>query len=493
MNGGNSKMKIKIIIKKTILCSAVLIMSGCAGIIPHKDQLPGAMEGVPDGLYAITTHVRGIGMFTGSTTALIAAEPTEDGFRANSRPRAAGELLGGFPGFYVNLIGDKRVPGGAFLHWSCPAPVKNQKTHGILKSPRVDLKTDFYSYDKPIELRLMNSERLFGLMTIAPANAKDFPKTDYLSLVNRIDSMLKAKLFDLGAYEVSETQNFLNKLRNTSGKVQDDAEFLMSWMFAYGGLPFSHCYIGCKLDPRYEDVFAQMSSTSPLTVGMNKAISIDENGGIITLRIATFEGDSYVEIDKAFADIIERNPDGLIIDLRDNSGGTHKSSRIVAYLIKSALNAGVFFNRHARAKVLANELKDFPEVSLASIPSTNELNNLIKKYNAFISIIEPVDLVYNGQVIILVNRGTASACEPLVAGLQDIKRATIIGEKTAGSMLMLTEFDVGDGWLLSVPTIDYITRKGIRLDGRGVIPDIETSSEEAPQVARELLLNTLNR
>ena len=478
---------------KIAVSAACLILNGCISTVPHSGQVQGNMDGVPHGLYAITTHIRGISMFTGSTTALIAAEPTENGFIANSRPRAAGELLGGFPGFYVNIVGNKRVPGGAFLHWSSPAPVKNQKTHGVLKSPRANLKTNFYSYDKPIELRLMDSERLFGLMTIAPANAKDFPKTDYLALVNRIDTVLKAQLFDPAAYETSETHDFLNKLRNTSGKVRDEAEFLMSWMFAYGSLPFSHCYIGRKLDPRYEDVFAQASSTSPLTVGMNKAISIDENGGIITLRIATFEGDSYVEIDKAFADIIERNPDGLIIDLRDNPGGTHKSSRIVAYLIKSALNAGVFFNRHARTKVLANELKDFPEVSLASIPSTNELNNLIKKHNAFIGIIEPADLVYNGQVVILVNRGTASACEPLVAGLQDNKRATIIGEKTAGSMLLSSEFDVGGGWLLSVPTIDYLTIQGIRLDGRGVVPDIETSSEEAPQVAREFLLNTLSR
>jgi len=55
--------------------------------------------------------------------------------------------------------------------------------------------------------------------------------------------------------------------------------------------------------------------------------------------------------------------------------------------------------------------------------------------------------------------------------------------------LLATEFDVGDGWLLSVPTIDYLTIKGVRLDGMGVIPDIETSSEEAPQVARKYLLD----
>ena len=496
-------MKLKINTKKAVLWGTILIilgyagilliMSRCASIVPHRDQPVGVVDGVPDGFYAITTHVRGIGMFTGSTTALIAAEPTEDGFRANSRPGAVGELLGGLPGFYVNLIGDKRVPGGAFLHWSGPAPVKNQTTRGVFKSPRANLKTDFYSYDKPIELRPMNSERLFGLMTIAPANAKDFPKTDYLALVDRIDTMLKAKLFDPAEYEISETQDFLKRLRKASGKVRDDAEFLMAWMFASRNLTFSHCYVGRKLDPEFKDRFAQMSSTSPLTVGMDKAISIIDNEGIVTLRIATFEGDSYDEIDKAFVYIIKRNPRGLIIDLRDNPGGTYISGRVSAYLNKSAMNVGVFFDRRGRARVLAHNLTDFPKVSWASISSKDKFNNLIKKHSAFVGMIEPVDSIYDGPVVVLVNGKTASACEPLAAGLQEIKRATIIGERTAAKMLWTTEHDVGEGWILSVPTVDYLTGQGIRLDGLGVIPDIETSSEDAPQVAREFLLKTLRR
>ena len=57
------------------------------------------------------------------------------GFRANSRPRAAGELLGGLPGFFVNLIGDKRVPGGAFLHWHGPAPDAHGAARGCWNRP----------------------------------------------------------------------------------------------------------------------------------------------------------------------------------------------------------------------------------------------------------------------------------------------------------------------------------------------------------------------
>ena len=125
---------------------------GCAGTVPHSDQPTGVMEGVPHGMYAVTVHVRGIGPFCGSTTALMVAEPTADGFRANSRPRAVGDLLGGLPGLYLNLVGDKRVPGGAFLHWRGPAPVADQVTRSLFETPRADLHADFSSYDQPIEL-----------------------------------------------------------------------------------------------------------------------------------------------------------------------------------------------------------------------------------------------------------------------------------------------------------------------------------------------------
>ena len=443
------------------------------------------MEGVPRGLYAVTVHVRGIGPFCGSTTALIAAEPTEDGFRANSRPRAAGELLGGFAGFYVNLIGDKRVPGGAFLHWYGPNPGAGGVARGVLETPRANLHADFYSYDQPIVLRPLDAERLFGLMTLAPASAEDFPKTDYSALIDRIDAELKANLFDPAAYDTPETRRFFKGLRKAGGKARDDAEFVMAWMFASRHLAFSHFYVGRALDPEVEDRLAETSTISPLTQGESKAVSVTGDDAIATLRIGNFEGDSYEGIDNAFANIIERDPRALVIDLRDNPGGTYISGRVAAHLIDSAMDVGVFFDRTARARVLAHELSDFPTVT--SVSSEDEFNSLIREHGAFVRTIEPIDPIYDGPVVVLVNARTASACEPLAAGLQEARRATIIGERTAAAMLWATEHDVGDGWLLSIPTVDYLTGQGVRLDGRGVVPDIEMSSEETVQAAREFL------
>lgn len=472
-------------VTRLVACLGCLIVFGCNGTVSHKNQPPGVMEGVPNGLYAVTTHIRGIGPFCGSTTALIAAEPAEGSFRANSRPGAAGELLGGLPGFYVNLIGDKRVPGGAFLHWHAPVPVANHITRGVLESPRATLHTDFYSYNQPIELRPMDNERLFGLMTIEPASAGDFPNTDYPALVDRIDALLEANLFNPDMYGTSETQRFLRQLRTASRKARDDAEFLMVWMFASRHLTFSHCYVGCKLDPEFEDILAEMSSISPLVSGEDKVISVVDDEGIVTLRIESFEGDSYDGIDEAFTDIAGRNPHGLIIDLRDNPGGSYISGRVAAHLIQSEIGMGVFFDRRARSRVLEGEFNDFPEVT--SISSEDEFNSLIEEHGAFVGIIEPVDPIYDGPVVVLVNERTASASEPLAAGLQEIGRATVIGEQTAASMLWIAEYEIGEDWSLWIPTVDYLTPQGVSLDGRGVVPDIKTSSEDAFETALTFL------
>jgi len=461
------------------------LATACAGLVPHRDQPPGVTEGAPDGLYALTVHVRGIGPFCGTTTALIAAEPTQDGFRANSRPGAAGELLGGLGGLYLDWIGDSRVPGGAFLHWRGPAPGGDEAVRGVFETPRADLHADFHSHARPIELRPLDDERLFGLITLAPARATDYPTGDYPALIERIDALLREHLFDAQAYEARGTRSFLKDLHRSSHEARDEAELVMAWMLASRHLDFSHCYLGRELDPEFADELAETSSISPHAEGLDSAIEVTYEEGLATLRIESFEGFSYDGIDGAFDDIVGNQPRGLIIDLRGNPGGTYISGRVAAHLVRSDVKMGVFFDRRARARVLAGELGEFPCVT--SINSEEEFTSLIGRHGAFVGTIEPIEPVYDGPVVVLVDGATASACEPLVAGLQELGRATIVGERTAGALLWTDPLEVGDGWLLWIPTVDYLTGRGARLEELGVVPDVKTSSEEAARTAGDLL------
>src|SRR5690606_42154192 len=85
--------------------------------------------------------------------------------------------------------------------------------------------------------------------------------------------------------------------------------------------------------------------------------------------------------------------------------------------------------------------------------------------------------------LILTNKNTASTCEPIVYELQRQKRAIIIGEKTAGAMLNGEMFELNQSFKMFIPTADYYTSDGYRIDLNGVKPDIETKSEDALTVA----------
>ncbi|MEP7220368.1 MAG: S41 family peptidase, partial [Bacteroidota bacterium] len=95
---------------------------------------------------------------------------------------------------------------------------------------------------------------------------------------------------------------------------------------------------------------------------------------------------------------------------------------------------------------------------------------------------------FTGQLFVLTNSGTASAAEPLAALLQETGRGRLIGERTRGYMLSSETYDLADGWSLRIPTADYYTAAGRRLENAGVVPDLPAASasalEEALRAAR---------
>jgi C-terminal processing protease CtpA/Prc len=162
-----------------------------------------------------------------------------------------------------------------------------------------------------------------------------------------------------------------------------------------------------------------------------------------TLRCRHFDAGTEEEIDRAFAELARLGPRGLILDLRDNPGGTFAAGRVGAHLMNRTVDGGTFFAAPARPQVLAGQTADLPRIS--RLASVEEFNRLLRKHGAFVLQIEPVRPYYAGPVVVLVNRRSASAVEPLAAVLQEQRRATIIGERTAGAMLSLEVFELTGG------------------------------------------------
>lgn len=83
-----------------------------------------------------------------------------------------------------------------------------------------------------------------------------------------------------------------------------------------------------------------------------------------------------------------------------------------------------------------------------------------------------LDFQWRKPVVMLVNNGSRSGKEILAYGFKKYKIGTLIGTKTAGAVVGGSPFLLEDGNLLYLAVIDVLV-DGERLEGKGVIPDIE--------------------
>lgn len=85
-------------------------------------------------------------------------------------------------------------------------------------------------------------------------------------------------------------------------------------------------------------------------------------------------------------------------------------------------------------------------------------------------------------VIVLVDRGTASAAEILAAALRDNGRAKLVGLPTYGKGTVQTFYDLEDGAGLKLTTARYYTPKGNSLESKGLVPDVKVESFAADEI-----------
>ena len=83
-----------------------------------------------------------------------------------------------------------------------------------------------------------------------------------------------------------------------------------------------------------------------------------------------------------------------------------------------------------------------------------------------------LDRPVENDVAILVDANSRSAAELTPAALQEARRAVVVGAPTAGAVLISQETGLPDGGRLSLSRADFVTSGGVRLEKRGVTPDI---------------------
>jgi hypothetical protein len=307
---------------------------------------------------------------------------------------------------------------------------------------------------------------------------------DYAAIATEALQVTELNLYNPLLLESKAWKAFRKKVADLAARVKDDYEFEKAFNFQVSGLPFSHYGISIPIPE-------QPVSPTPLTTTLkapSKFAIKQVNDQTVVFTVKTFSASAGEII--PFIDTLKMlNPGNLIIDLRNNGGGTIASALpLVSYLVNDTLYGGIFLTRKyfSTHDNLPNtsDYQNFPLFSEASFPLIIEG---IHKHNGLCLVVYPDADHYKGRVYILANSKTASTCEPIVYGLKYNKRATIVGERTAGAMLNGERFELPGKFNLWMPTADYYTVDGKKLDKIGVEPDFPVQSELALDTTLELL------
>lgn len=193
--------------------------------------------------------------------------------------------------------------------------------------------------------------------------------------------------------------------------------------------------------------------------GVDKAVHLSPKIGY--LKISEFPELSLTTEKYANAMNELADTDALIVDLRDNRGGSPQS---VALLIS------YFVDRRTRL----NDIWFRASGESAQFWTEDKLAG--KRYGG------------RKPVLILAGPRTGSAGEDFTYTMQALKRATVIGERTWGGAHPLTSWRLGDHLFAGIPayrSISPITHGN--WEGAGVMPDVAAPSARALGVAQALL------
>ncbi len=86
-------------------------------------------------------------------------------------------------------------------------------------------------------------------------------------------------------------------------------------------------------------------------------------------------------------------------------------------------------------------------------------------------VVEPASTTYGGTLVVLTDAMSASSAEEFAGGLQAIGRATVVGVRTPGNVLVAEVVQLPYGATLVFPVAETRVADGTVLEGRGVIPD----------------------
>jgi len=155
--------------------------------------------------------------------------------------------------------------------------------------------------------------------------------------------------------------------------------------------------------------------------------------GIVAL--SSFTSGAHAEVYAALNKLKKQGARAYIFDLRNNGGGLVDEAQLIA---------SAFI---AEGPIVTTRGRNVPTRTLDATGN-------------------PV--VPTAPLVVLTNGGTASASEIVAGALQDVGRATLVGEKTFGKGVFQQVIELSNGGALDITAGQYFTPKGRNLGGKGV-------------------------
>jgi carboxyl-terminal processing protease len=169
------------------------------------------------------------------------------------------------------------------------------------------------------------------------------------------------------------------------------------------------------------------------------------------VRLTQFSNGAARKVARAIKTLLEGGATAIIFDLRGNPGG----------LLSEAVEVSSLFV--ADGTIVVEKLKDGQE----------------KRFNAT----NHPHIATEVPLVLLVNGGSASASEIVAGAMQDLKRATLVGEQTFGKGSVQLPHNLSDGSELRVTIAEWLTPARRQINGQGITPDIaiEMTAEDVEQ------------
>jgi carboxyl-terminal processing protease len=184
------------------------------------------------------------------------------------------------------------------------------------------------------------------------------------------------------------------------------------------------------------------------------------NTDISYVAISQFTAGVDRELEAALREISEvRANKGIILDLRNNPGG----------FLQQAIQTNSQF---------------LPKGDLILIESDANQNQTVHRSRG-------LGYAREMPLIVLINKGTASAGEITAGALKENDRAFLIGETTFGTGTVLNQFGLSDGSAILLGVTNWLTPSGNLIKGQGITPDLEVKQPASSKHVNADLLRNL--